>query len=197
MLSNCCFWFAALVALGAAVLAISRRQAVHGLLWLVLSLLAVAVLFFMLGAPFAAALEVIVYAGAIMVLFLFAVMMMRHGAAAPRQEAQWLAPGVWIAPGLLALGLAADLMAIARLAGDAPVGAAVIPPGGRGQRAVWPLPHRRGAGLGAALGRGCGGLSSGPTAAPAARGGGRRWLAFLLAMAWCWRPRCSLSVWLG
>lgn len=128
MLSNCCFWFAALVALGAAVLAISRRQAVHGLLWLVLSLLAVAVLFFMLGAPFAAALEVIVYAGAIMVLFLFAVMMMRHGAAAPRQEAQWLAPGVWIAPGLLALGLAADLMAIARLAGDAPVGAAVIPP---------------------------------------------------------------------
>lgn len=128
MLNNFCFWFAALVALGASVLAVSRRNAVHGLLWLVLSLLAVAVLFFMLGAPFAAALEVIVYAGAIMVLFLFAVMMLHPGPAAQQQEAQWLAPGVWIAPGLLALGLATDLIAIARLAGDTPAGAAVIPP---------------------------------------------------------------------
>ena len=128
MLSNFCFWFAALVALGASLLAVSRRNAVHGLLWLVLSLLAIAVLFFMLGAPFSAALEVIVYAGAIMVLFLFVVMMLHLGPAAQGQEAQWLTPGVWIAPGLLALGLAADLIAIARMAGDAPAGACVIPP---------------------------------------------------------------------
>ncbi len=73
------FWFAGAVALGASVLAISRRSPVHGLLWLILSLLAVAVLFFMLGAPFAAALEVVLYAGAIMVLFLFVVMMLNLG----------------------------------------------------------------------------------------------------------------------
>ena len=66
-------------------------NAVHALLYLVVSLLAVAVVFFTLGAPFVAALEVIIYAGAIMVLFVFVVMMLnlgdaRHRAGAPAAE---------------------------------------------------------------------------------------------------------------
>ena len=66
------------------MLVITRRNTVHALLNLVISLLAVAVLFTALGATFVAALEVIVYAGAIMVLFLFAVMLLelRGGGAA-------------------------------------------------------------------------------------------------------------------
>ena len=52
---------------------ITRRNAVHALLYLVVSLLAVAVDLLVLGAPFVAALEVIIYAGAIMVLFVFVV----------------------------------------------------------------------------------------------------------------------------
>ena len=46
---------------------------VHALLYLIVSLLAVAVVFYVIGAPFVAALEVIIYAGAIMVLFVFVV----------------------------------------------------------------------------------------------------------------------------
>ena len=58
------------------LLAITQRHAVHALLYLIVSLLAVAADFFALGAPFVAALEVIIYAGAIMVLFVFVVMML-------------------------------------------------------------------------------------------------------------------------
>jgi NADH-quinone oxidoreductase subunit J len=74
---------------------------VHALLYLVLSLLSVACVFFTLGAPFAAVLEVIVYAGAIMVLFVFVVMMLNLGDAVVRQEQAWLKPGTWIGPGIL------------------------------------------------------------------------------------------------
>jgi NADH-quinone oxidoreductase subunit J len=77
------FYIAAVVAVIATVLVITRTNLVHALLYLVISLLAVAVLFYSLGATFVAALEAIVYAGAIMVLFLFAVMLLelRGGAA--------------------------------------------------------------------------------------------------------------------
>ena len=70
------FYLTAAVALLATALAITRQDAVHALLYLVVSLLAVALLLFLLGAPFAAALEVIVYAGAIMVLILFVIMLL-------------------------------------------------------------------------------------------------------------------------
>jgi NADH-quinone oxidoreductase subunit J len=50
---------------------LTRLNVVHALLYLIVSLLAVAVVFYVLGAPFVAALEVIIYAGAIMVLFFF------------------------------------------------------------------------------------------------------------------------------
>ena len=68
------FYLSAAVAVIATAMAVTRLHAVHALLYLILSLLAVAVVFFTLGAPFIAALEVIIYAGAIMVLFLFVVM---------------------------------------------------------------------------------------------------------------------------
>ena len=66
------FYIAAAVAVIATALVIINLNVVHALLCLVISFLAVAIVFYVLGAPFAAALEVIVYAGAIMVLFVFA-----------------------------------------------------------------------------------------------------------------------------
>jgi NADH-quinone oxidoreductase subunit J len=63
--------------------------------------LAVAVIFFTLGAPFVAILEVIIYAGAIMVLFVFVVMMLNLGQAAVEQERRWLQPSMWIGPTIL------------------------------------------------------------------------------------------------
>jgi NADH-quinone oxidoreductase subunit J len=118
------FYLAAAVAVAATFLVITRLDAVHALLYLIVSLLAVALIFFVLGAPFVAALEVIIYAGAIMVLFLFVIMMLNLGGAIT-QERQWLKPRIWIGPGLLSAILLALLVPVfhgkSQLATIAPV----------------------------------------------------------------------------
>lgn len=100
------FWIPGAVAIGATVAVITRKNASRALIYLVVSLLAVAVIFFMLGAPFAAALEVVVYAGAIVVLFLFVVMMLNLGRSSVMRESRWLQPGMWIGPFILVAILA-------------------------------------------------------------------------------------------
>lgn len=104
------FYIAAAVAIISTLMVITRTDAVHALLYLVVSLLAVAVLFYMLGAPFAAALEVIVYAGAIMVLFIFVVMMLHLGEESVQQEKSWLKTSMWIGPAALAIILFVELV---------------------------------------------------------------------------------------
>lgn len=103
------FYISAAVATAATFLVVVSRNAVHALLYLIVSFLALAVIFFVLGAPFAAALEVIVYAGAIVVLFVFVVMML-NAAEAESEYRQLLSPGAWIGPSLLALALLAVLV---------------------------------------------------------------------------------------
>ena len=103
------FYVAAAVAIVSTVLMITRLNAVHALLYLVVSLLAVAVVFYVLGAPFVAALEVIIYAGAIMVLFVFVMMMLNLGDRAVQMERSWLNPEAWVGPGLLAVILLIEL----------------------------------------------------------------------------------------
>ncbi len=103
------FWVASAVAVLATLLAITRANAVHALLYFVVSLFSAAFLFLLLGAPFVAALEVIVYAGAIIVLFLFAVMLLNLGPQAVAEEKRRLEPGIWIGPSILAAILAAEL----------------------------------------------------------------------------------------
>lgn len=103
------FYIAATVALVATVLVVTRSNAVHALIYLIVSLLAVAVIFFLLGAPFAAALEVVIYAGAIMVLFVFVVMMLNLGQRRSAPVHAWLRPRHWIGPGLLSLVLLLEL----------------------------------------------------------------------------------------
>lgn len=71
------FYILALLILVSTALAVTRRNMVHAVLYLVLSFFGTAMLFYLLGAPFLAALEIIIYAGAIMVLFLFLIMMIR------------------------------------------------------------------------------------------------------------------------
>ncbi len=96
------FYLSALVAVLATLAVICNTHPVHGVLYLVVSLLAVAMVFFALGAPFAGALEIIIYAGAIMVLFVFVIMMLNLGQAAVAQERIWLQPRTWAGPSLLA-----------------------------------------------------------------------------------------------
>lgn len=97
---NTIFFIAGAVAVISSVMAISNRNAIHALLYLIISLLAISVIFYILGNPLIAALEVIVYAGAIMVLFIFVVMMLNIGMA-EETEKQWLTPGMWILPVIL------------------------------------------------------------------------------------------------
>lgn len=96
------FYLAAAIAVISTVCVILQNNIVHGLIYLILSLLAVAILFFLLGAPFAAVLEAIVYAGAIMVLFLFVIMMLNMGQHSVDQEQRWTGPKVFIAPAIMA-----------------------------------------------------------------------------------------------
>ena len=110
------FYIAAAIATAATFMVIVSVNAVHALLYLIVSFLAVATIFFVLGAPFAAALEVIVYAGAIVVLFVFVAMMLNVTEDVKREK-RWLGLKAWIGPCLLAgLLLAAILRAL--LAGD-------------------------------------------------------------------------------
>ncbi|BCD88320.1 NADH-quinone oxidoreductase subunit J [Pseudomonas sp. No.21] len=104
------FYFAAGVAVVSTLRVVTNTNPVHALLYLIISLLAVSMCFFALGAPFAGALEIIVYAGAIMVLFVFVVMMLNLGPAIVEQERKWLKPGIWVGPSALSLALLAELL---------------------------------------------------------------------------------------
>ena len=73
------FWTFSGIAVGSAVLCITRRNPVASALWLVITLFQIAALFVMLDAQFLAVLQVLVYAGAIMVLFLFVIMLLNLG----------------------------------------------------------------------------------------------------------------------
>jgi NADH-quinone oxidoreductase subunit J len=124
---NTIFYISAAVAVISTFMTITRANAVHALLYFIVSLLAVSMVFFVFGAPFVAALEVIIYAGAIMVLFVFVIMLLNLGGDAATKERQFLAPQAWIGPGILALVLLAELLyglnfATGRLGGTAVVG---------------------------------------------------------------------------
>ncbi len=118
------FYIAAAVALAATALVITRTNASHALIYLIVSLLSIAVVFYLLGAPFAAALEIVIYAGAIMVLFLFVIMMLNLGRGSVEQERGWLHPRMWIGPGLLTLVLFLEMVYL--IAGN-PQGTSGVP----------------------------------------------------------------------
>ncbi|MCP1344741.1 NADH-quinone oxidoreductase subunit J, partial [Halomonas sp. FL8] len=104
------FYLSGLVAVLATLGVITNPNPVRALLYLIVSLIGVAMVFFSLGAPFAGALEIIVYAGAIMVLFVFVVMMLNLGEAVVAQEKAWMSPGTWRGPAVLAALLLATLI---------------------------------------------------------------------------------------
>lgn len=104
------FYIISAIAVLATIMVITRYNMIHALLYLVVSFLAVAVIFYMLGAPFMAALEVIVYAGAIVVLIIFVIMMLNVREESVEQERQWFSRNIWIGPGILSLILLGELI---------------------------------------------------------------------------------------
>lgn len=121
------FYIAAAVAVISTLMVILELNPVHALLYLVVSLLSAAMIFYLLGAPFAAALEVIVYAGAIMVLFVFVVMMLNLGPGPPGEKRQPVRARMLPGPFLLSAALLAELVYVVAGSGS-PVGIREVGP---------------------------------------------------------------------
>jgi NADH-quinone oxidoreductase subunit J len=111
------FYIAGAVAVISTVFTITRLNAVHALLYLVVSLLAVAVAFYTMGAPLVAALEVIIYAGAIIVLFVFVVMMLNLGRRAVESERRLMQGKIWVGPSVLSALLIVEVVYLIARAG--------------------------------------------------------------------------------
>ncbi|MEJ2165310.1 MAG: NADH-quinone oxidoreductase subunit J [Desulfobacterales bacterium] len=103
------FYVLAVLILVTTVLAITRRDLVHAVIYLIFSFFGSAMLFYLFGAPLLAVLEVIIYAGAIMVLFLFIIMMLRVDKSGERlfPLKQWLPSA---ACGLIYIGIGIGLI---------------------------------------------------------------------------------------
>lgn len=106
------FYIVSSIAVFATLMVVTRHNLIHALLYLVVSFLAIAVVFYLLGAPFMAALEVIIYAGAIVVLIIFVIMMLNLKEEAVEQERQWLSGKILIGPVILSLILMGELIYI-------------------------------------------------------------------------------------
>jgi NADH-quinone oxidoreductase subunit J len=122
------FYLAGAVAVIATGLMLRALNVVHALLYLILSLLAVAIVFYVIGAPLVAALEVIIYAGAIMVLFVFVVMMLNLGDSAVAMEKGWLTPRSWTGPTVLAGVLLCEVAYLVAQGGGAQMGTGMVTP---------------------------------------------------------------------
>jgi len=100
-MSDLIWWVLASIAVGGALGTVTRRSPVASLMFLVLSFFALAGIYVLLGAHFIAATQVIVYAGAILVLFLFVIMLLNLG----HDYRSDLRQGGWIVAGFTAAGL--------------------------------------------------------------------------------------------
>ncbi len=103
------FYILSAVALLATLLCVTRRNPVHAVIYLVHAFFALAMIFFLLGAPLVAAWEIIIYAGAIMVLFMFIIMMLE---LAPSEETPGMDWAVFIPVLLLSATLLCATFAI-------------------------------------------------------------------------------------
>jgi NADH-quinone oxidoreductase subunit J len=130
-MSLAAFALIALIAVGSAVGLIVKKNPIHGALFLVVNLGSIAALYLMLGAEFLAAAQVIVYAGAIMVLFVFAIMVLIPGKEEtgpdPRRRLR-----LWALPA----GAVLFLLVVGLLVRPGPVPAPARPPVAGGVEAI-------------------------------------------------------------
>ena len=109
------FWLFAADAIASAFLCITRRSPLASALWLVNTLFAIAAMFVLLEAHFIAAIQVLVYAGAIMVLFLFVIMLLNLGREQRGDMVGWVGRVVVFAIGVL---LVVELWVVTRVLPD-------------------------------------------------------------------------------
>lgn len=104
------FWIFSVWAIGSALLCVTRRNTIASAMWLVSAMFALSGLFVLLQAQFIAAIQVIVYAGAVMVLFLFVIMLLNLG----ETPAGWRRWYLWLAGAGVAVLLATQLLGLGR-----------------------------------------------------------------------------------
>ncbi len=105
------FYLFSLLAVASALLFVTRRNPVPAALWLVNVMFALSGLYVMLDAPFVGVIQVLVYAGAIMVVFVFVVMLLNLGSA---EVSDLRALGARLGAGLVGLALLANLLVVQR-----------------------------------------------------------------------------------
>ena len=127
------FYLFGLIALASAIAFVTRKSPVAAAMWLVVTMFALAALYVLLDAQFVGVMQVLVYAGAIMVVFLFVIMLLNLGHPSEIADIR----GRWgrLAAGLLGLALLAEIMTLTRSALDlrlvvSPVPATGTPTGG-------------------------------------------------------------------
>src|SRR5215510_9161241 len=103
------FWFLSVLALFSALMVITSRNPVHSVLWLIVTFFAISGHYILLNAQFLAIVNIIVYAGAIMVLFLFVIMLMNLNKSVEPKKNRWLKLAGAVAGGCLLLVLIAAL----------------------------------------------------------------------------------------
>ena len=104
------FFVFALVAVGGAMMLILAREPIHSALSLVLVMVALAALYLLLGAEFISAVQVIVYAGAVMVLFVFVIMLLNAGAEERLAHGSRVAIMLGVPALIIGLGVAAGFI---------------------------------------------------------------------------------------
>ena len=106
------FYFFGLVAIISALAFVTRKSPVSAALWLVTTMFSLAALYVLLDAEFIGAMQVLVYAGAIMVVFLFVIMLLNLGHPSELADAR----GIWwkLAAGGVGLALLAQIFALTR-----------------------------------------------------------------------------------
>ena len=108
-ISQLLFWFLTILTLGSALMVIFSKNPIYSILWLIVTFFAISGHYVLLNAQFLAIVNIIVYAGAIMVLFLFVVMLMNLNMPAPLLKKKWLTFAGVISGGSLLLVLIAAL----------------------------------------------------------------------------------------
>src|SRR5687767_6620455 len=103
------FWFLSVVALFSALMVITSKNPVYSVLWLIVTFFSLSGHYILLNAQFLAIVNIIVYAGAIMVLFLFVIMLMSLNKDTEPQKSRWLKLAGALAGGSLLLVIIAAL----------------------------------------------------------------------------------------
>ena len=111
------FYIAAAIASISSLIVVTRKNALVALLYMIVSLASLSFIFYLLGSPFVAVLEIVIYAGAIMVLFVFVIMMLNLGRESVKQEKTWMTSKTWLGPSILSAILLVELIWVLTISG--------------------------------------------------------------------------------